>query len=260
MGRYWVGEIICSLAVSKEEGRRRYFIRWCKRTAASPRRDGLPHRRAAPVARPVPTDTAAIGELLPNRWAQTHPEHVLLPRASKSPVPWPSSAVPPAASCPQTTHPGLMGISSSRCQRGALCYADIPRKNRLAAGGKHGTRQNPRAVLEPENLRDLSRIRRAALEPAGAEASEHELENAKIAFTVWNAVVLDAVDHSRGWLDQVWDLAGHDPRVRALVEQLIARKQRLFGNDHRLIGKYQLFRRQGELRLQAEARQPRPRR
>jgi hypothetical protein len=98
------------------------------------------------------------------------------------------------------------------------------------------------------------------LDPLGAEATEHELENAlKIAFTVWNAVVFDAVDHSRGWLDQVRDLVGHDPRVRALVEQLIARKQRLFGNDHRLIGKYQLVRRQGELRLRAEARQPRPR-
>ena len=99
------------------------------------------------------------------------------------------------------------------------------------------------------------------LDPLGAEATEPEKESAlKIAFTVWNAVVFAAVDPSSGWLDQVRDLAGHDPRVRALVEQLIARKQQLFGNDHRLIGKYQLFRRQGELRLRAEARQPRPRR
>ena len=74
------------------------------------------------------------------------------------------------------------------------------------------------------------------------------------------AAALDAVDQSRGWLDQVRDLAGHNPRVRALVEQLIAHKQRLFGNDHRLIGRYQLFRRQGELRLKAEARRPRLRR
>ena len=31
-----------------------------------------------------PTDTAAIGELLPDRWAKTHPEQVLLPRLEES--------------------------------------------------------------------------------------------------------------------------------------------------------------------------------
>ena len=34
----------------------------------------------------MPTDAAAIGELLPDRWAKTHPQHVLAP-ASKSPAP-----------------------------------------------------------------------------------------------------------------------------------------------------------------------------
>ena len=97
------------------------------------------------------------------------------------------------------------------------------------------------------------------LDPLGAEATEHEMENAlKIAFTVWNAVVFDAVNRSSRWGDQVRDLAGHDPRVRALVEQLVARKQSLFGNDHRLIGEYRLYRHHGEIRLRAEARQPNP--
>lgn len=95
------------------------------------------------------------------------------------------------------------------------------------------------------------------LAPLGAEATEHEMENAlKIAFTVWNAVVFDAVDRSSCWVDQLRDLAGPDPRVRAVVEQLVARKQSLFGNDHRLIGEYRLYRHHGELRLRAEARQP----
>jgi hypothetical protein len=97
------------------------------------------------------------------------------------------------------------------------------------------------------------------LAPLGAEATEHEMENAlQIAFTVWNAVVYDAVNRSRRWVDQLRDLAGHDRHIRALVEQLVTRKQSLFGNDHRLIGEYQLHRRQGELRLRAEARQPNP--
>jgi hypothetical protein len=30
----------------------------------------------------------------------------------------------------------------------------------------------------------------------------------------------------------------------------------LFGNDHRLVGEYQLYRHHGELRLRAEARRP----
>ena len=32
----------------------------------------------------LPTDTNAIGELLPDRWAQAHPDHVLMPRLEES--------------------------------------------------------------------------------------------------------------------------------------------------------------------------------
>ena len=32
----------------------------------------------------APTDTAAIGELLPDRWAQAHSDHVLMPRLEES--------------------------------------------------------------------------------------------------------------------------------------------------------------------------------
>lgn len=31
-----------------------------------------------------PTDLDEIGKLLPDRWAQTHPDHVLLPRLEES--------------------------------------------------------------------------------------------------------------------------------------------------------------------------------
>ena len=97
------------------------------------------------------------------------------------------------------------------------------------------------------------------LDPLGAEATEREMENAlQIAFTVWNAVVYDAVDRSSRWVDRLRNyLAGQDPRVQALIEQLVSRKQSLFGNDHRLVGEYQLYRQGGELRLRAEARAPR---
>ena len=60
------------------------------------------------------------------------------------------------------------------------------------------------------------------LTPLGAEAAEHEMEEAlQIAFTVWNAVVFDAVDCSSRWVDQLRDLAGHDPDIRPLIEQLV---------------------------------------
>jgi len=96
------------------------------------------------------------------------------------------------------------------------------------------------------------------LDPLGAEAPEQEMENAlKIAFTVWNALVFDAVDRSSRWVDRLRSyLAGQDPRVQALVEQLVARKRSLFRDDHRLIGEYQFYRHHGQLRLRAEARRP----
>jgi hypothetical protein len=98
------------------------------------------------------------------------------------------------------------------------------------------------------------------LAPLGAEATEAEMEQAlQIAFTVWNAVVFDAADRSGRWVGQVRTFADRDPRIRAIVDQLISRKQRLFGDDHRLIGEYRLYRRDGELHLRAEARAPSPR-
>jgi hypothetical protein len=94
--------------------------------------------------------------------------------------------------------------------------------------------------------------------PLGAEAKDQELEQVlMIAFTVWNTVVFDALDPSPQGVKQLRNLAGEDPGIRAIIEQLIARKQSLFANDQRLIGEYRLNRRQGELRLWAEARQPR---
>jgi len=95
------------------------------------------------------------------------------------------------------------------------------------------------------------------LEAVGAEAVDHQLEQLlQVGFTVWNAVVFDAADTNSRFVDQLQDLTAQDPVVSALVEQLIARKRRLFADDQRLIGHYQLYRDRGELRLRAEARGP----
>ena len=67
-------------------------------------------------------------------------------------------------------------------------------------------------------------------------------------------MVYDAVDRSSQWVDRLRNyLAGQDPRVQALSSNWSA-QQSLFGNDHRLVGEYQLYRQGGELRLRAEAR------
>jgi hypothetical protein len=93
--------------------------------------------------------------------------------------------------------------------------------------------------------------------PLVAEATDQELEQVfMVAFTVWNAVVFDAVAGNHRQVEEMRKLTAHDPGIQAVVEHLIARKQSLFGNDDRLIGEYRLERRQGELRLRAEARRP----
>jgi hypothetical protein len=94
---------------------------------------------------------------------------------------------------------------------------------------------------------------------APADATEAHMEQPlKLAFTVWNAVVYaDAVGNT-DFLDGVRELTAHERVMAAFVEQLIQRKRDFFGDDHRLVGEYKLYRRDGEIRLRAEARDPRP--
>lgn len=97
------------------------------------------------------------------------------------------------------------------------------------------------------------------LEGLGPRATVDQMEHSlKLGFTTWNAVVYDAINANSRFVDQLRDLTGNDPAISAFLENLIDRKRRLFGNDLRLIGDYQLYRNNGELRLRAEARQPTP--
>ena len=50
---------------------------------------------------------------------------------------------------------------------------------------------------------------------------------------------------------------GLDPQLQAFAEYLIDRKRTQFGDDQRLIGEYTLYRKDGEIRLRAEACAPR---
>jgi hypothetical protein len=89
----------------------------------------------------------------------------------------------------------------------------------------------------------------------GPNATEAELEQAlKIGFTVWNAVVFDALEPGSRHVDEALRLSAHHEPVRQLIQDLIDHKRRHFKNDLRLIGDYQLYRNGRELRLRAEAR------
>jgi len=97
------------------------------------------------------------------------------------------------------------------------------------------------------------------LEALGPSATDDQMEHSlKIAFTVWNAVVYETVNGDRHFLDMAHELTAHEPAMVAMVDFLIARKRRLFGNDHRLVGEYKFIYKDGERRLRAEARDPRP--
>lgn len=95
------------------------------------------------------------------------------------------------------------------------------------------------------------------LDAFGPNATEAQMEQPlKIAWTVWNAVVYADAGGNKQMLDKVRSSMAHDPQLKGFVEFLIDRKRMVFGDDPRLIGEYKLFRKDGEIRLRAEARDP----
>jgi hypothetical protein len=95
------------------------------------------------------------------------------------------------------------------------------------------------------------------LEKEGAPPTAQELEKVlELASTIWNAVVLDTAHGNTDWVTKARiQIAGHPP-LEAIVEQMIVRKQSLFGDDLRLVGEFKLLGKEGEWRLRVEARDP----
>lgn len=94
------------------------------------------------------------------------------------------------------------------------------------------------------------------LEAAGGSKRRFE-EALRIAFASWNAVVYAEVRGDNKFLDQLRNLPADLLEVSYLVEGLIERKWTLFGDDHRLIGEYEVTRTKDGFNLRAEARDPR---
>ena len=78
----------------------------------------------------------------------------------------------------------------------------------------------------------------------------------RVAFTVWNAVVIADVRGDDQYLAQVRRAIADHPGVSLLVENLIERKRAQFGDDLRLIGKYKVNSTEDGFNLWAEARDP----
>jgi len=95
------------------------------------------------------------------------------------------------------------------------------------------------------------------LDAFGPNLTEAQMEQPlMIAWTVWNAVVYADAGGNKQMLEKVRASMKHDPQLKGFVEFLIDRKRLVFGDDPRLIGEYKLFRKDGEIRLRAEARDP----
>jgi hypothetical protein len=90
-------------------------------------------------------------------------------------------------------------------------------------------------------------------EDGNAAQMEHAL---KIAYTMWNAMVLEEVKGDRHTLDLLHAAVVQHPEATILINALIDRKQTLFGSDHRLIGTYHVITKHGQLILRTDVRDP----
>lgn len=84
----------------------------------------------------------------------------------------------------------------------------------------------------------------------------HVENSLRIAYVVWNAVVLADVLGEDQHLADTRHRLGSDPAGRALAKMLISRKRALFGDDAWLIGRYEVRRTSDGFNVQADARDP----
>jgi hypothetical protein len=87
--------------------------------------------------------------------------------------------------------------------------------------------------------------------------SQHRYEAImQVAFTAWNAVIHADLLGDDYHLKLVRTLMSNNPESSSLIEGLIERKRELFGDDPRMIGKYQVTKTEDGINLRAEAVDP----
>jgi len=145
---------------------------------------------------------------------------------------------------------GLPDVAESRPH--SPSYRPLPIRD-TASTGKDTNRPPPDTKIS-EAFLDFAE---PLLEKEGAPPTTQEVEKVlQLASTIWNAVVLDTVRGSKEWLTKVRNQTAGHPPLQAMVEQMIARKQSLFGHDLRLVGEFKILGNEGEWRLRVEARDP----
>lgn len=77
-----------------------------------------------------------------------------------------------------------------------------------------------------------------------------------VAFTAWNAVIYADVVNEPAYLKWIQRLLRTKPEGMAMLNQMVERKRTLFGNDHRLIGNWEITAGTDGPLLRAEARDP----
>jgi len=91
-----------------------------------------------------------------------------------------------------------------------------------------------------------------------SDALEDRVREAlQVAFTAWNAVVLADVLGDHQHIDEIRRLTASRTETALLMEQLIARKRALFGNDDRLIGNWEVTLTEDVINVHAYARDAR---
>lgn len=77
-----------------------------------------------------------------------------------------------------------------------------------------------------------------------------------IAYTFWNAVVVADVLGDDRYLVDLRERLGREREGAAIVEQMIARKRTLFGDDARMIGTWEVRMTGDGINVRADARDP----
>ncbi len=93
------------------------------------------------------------------------------------------------------------------------------------------------------------------IHPEGASQRRYE-EAMQVAFTAWNAVIHADFLGDDYYINHVRTLTSNNPEFSSLIEGLIERKRKLFGNDARIIGRYRVTKTEDGINLQAEAVDP----
>lgn len=104
----------------------------------------------------------------------------------------------------------------------------------------------------------LLQFAKPLLESLSQNSSEDDFrQTLQLAWMVWNTVVYADVAQEDKMLKMLMATIADETEFRILIASLIDRKRTLFADDHRLIGEFELHYQNGELRLRAEAGDPR---